>query len=70
MIPAPRAAHEPTGNLDTHTSDSIFELMRQFNREQGAAFLVVTHDLRLVAPCDRIVERVDRLIAGDRMNDY
>ena len=61
-------ADEPTGNLDTHTSDSIFELMRQFNREQGTAFLVVTHDPRLAARCDRIVELVDGKIAGDRAN--
>lgn len=61
-------ADEPTGNLDTHTSDSIFELMREFNREQGTAFLVVTHDPRLAARCDRIVELVDGLIASDRAN--
>jgi lipoprotein-releasing system ATP-binding protein len=61
-------ADEPTGNLDTHTSDSIFELMRRFNREQGTAFLVVTHDPRLAARCDRIIELVDGKIAGDRLN--
>ncbi len=61
-------ADEPTGNLDTHTSDSIFELLRQFNREQGTAFLVVTHDPRLAARCDRIIELVDGSIAGDRAN--
>ena len=58
-------ADEPTGNLDTHTSDSIFALMRQFNREQGTAFLVVTHDPRLAARCDRIIELVDGRIAGN-----
>ena len=61
-------ADEPTGNLDTHTSDNIFELMRQFNREQGTAFLVVTHDPRLAARCDRIIELVDGSIAGDHAN--
>jgi lipoprotein-releasing system ATP-binding protein len=61
-------ADEPTGNLDTRTSDSIFELMRQFNREQGTAFLVVTHDPRLAARCDRIIELVDGNIAGDKAN--
>lgn len=61
-------ADEPTGNLDTHTSDSIFELMREFNREQGTAFLVVTHDPRLAARCDRIIELVDGQIAGDKAN--
>lgn len=70
LVRAPQLvlADEPTGNLDTHTSDSIFELMRQFNREQGTAFLVVTHDPRLAARCDRIVELVDGRIEGDRAN--
>jgi len=61
-------ADEPTGNLDTHTSDSIFELLRQFNRERGTGLLIVTHDPRLAARCDRIVELVDGRIASDRPN--
>ena len=61
-------ADEPTGNLDTKSSDTIFALMRQFHREQGTAFLVVTHDPRLAARCDRIIELVDGVIAGDRVN--
>lgn len=66
--PRHAAADESAGNLETHTSDSIFDLMHQFNREQGTAFLVVTHDPRLAARCDRIVELADGLIAGDRAN--
>lgn len=61
-------ADEPTGNLDTQTSDSIFELLRRFNRERGTALLIVTHDPRLAARCDRIVELVDGQIAADRAN--
>jgi lipoprotein-releasing system ATP-binding protein len=61
-------ADEPTGNLDTHTSDTIFALMRQFNREQGTAFMVVTHDPRLAARCGRIIELVDGRISSDRVN--
>ena len=70
LVRSPRLvlADEPTGNLDTHSSDSIFELMRQFNREQRTAFLVVTHDPRLAARCDRIVELVDGQIDRDRVN--
>ena len=52
-------ADEPTGNLDTQSSDAVFALMRDFNREDGVAFLVVTHDPRLAARCDRVVELVD-----------
>ena len=61
-------ADEPTGNLDTHTSDSIFELLRRFNRERGTALLIVTHDPRLAARCDRIVNLVDGRIATDQPN--
>lgn len=62
-------ADEPTGNLDTQTSDSIFGLLRRFNRERGTGFLIVTHDPRLAARCDRIVELVDGRIASDRPNN-
>lgn len=61
-------ADEPTGNLDTHTSDGIFELLRRFNRELGTTLLIVTHDQRLAARCDRIVDLVDGHIAADRPN--
>ena len=61
-------ADEPTGNLDTHSADEIFALMRRFNRERGTAFLIVTHDPRLARRCDRIIELVDGRIASDRPN--
>jgi lipoprotein-releasing system ATP-binding protein len=59
-------ADEPTGNLDTAASDQVFDLMRQINREQHAAFLVVTHDPSIAARCDRVVELVDGNIVSDR----
>ena len=52
-------ADEPTGNLDSHTADEIFALLRDFNRDEGTAFLIVTHDPRLAARCDRRVELMD-----------
>ncbi len=58
-------ADEPTGNLDTHSADDIFALLRRVNVERGVAFLIVTHDRRLADRCDRIVELVDGTIAGD-----
>jgi lipoprotein-releasing system ATP-binding protein len=57
-------ADEPTGNLDTHTADEIFELLREFNRERGSACLIVTHDPRLATRCDRKIELVDGRIVG------
>ena len=59
-------ADEPTGNLDTHSADEIFKLMRQFNRERGTAFLIVTHDPHLAERCDRNINLVDGMIADDK----
>jgi lipoprotein-releasing system ATP-binding protein len=59
-------ADEPTGNLDRHTADEVFGLMRQLHRELGTAFLVVTHDPSIAARCDRVVELVDGRIVDDR----
>ena len=68
LAPALVLADEPTGNLDTHSADDIFALLRRFNEQAGTAFLIVTHDPRLARRCDRIVQLVDGLIAGDRPN--
>ncbi|WP_439537805.1 ABC transporter ATP-binding protein [Methyloversatilis sp.] len=57
-------ADEPTGNLDTQTADDIFALLREFNRERGSACLIVTHDPRLAARCDRRIELVDGRLAA------
>ena len=59
-------ADEPTGNLDSQSSQEVFELLRQIHRAQGTAFLIVTHDPRLAQRCDRLVEMVDGQIAQDR----
>jgi lipoprotein-releasing system ATP-binding protein len=67
MQPALVLADEPTGNLDTASSDEVFALLRQIHAERGTAFIVVTHDPRLAARCDRTVELVDGRIARDEM---
>jgi ABC-type lipoprotein export system ATPase subunit len=54
---APRLvlSDEPTGNLDSHSSQEVFALMREMNRETGVAFIMVTHDDRLSRAADRIL---------------
>ncbi|WP_428267812.1 ABC transporter ATP-binding protein [Haliangium sp.] len=59
-------ADEPTGNLDTRSADDIFALMRRFNRDDGVAFVVVTHDPRMAERCDRVVELIDGRVSSDR----
>ncbi len=63
--PALLLADEPTGNLDTRAADEVFELLREIHREEGMSVLVVTHDGRLAARCDRVIELSDGRIRGD-----
>ena len=48
-------ADEPTGNLDTKSSEEIVNLMGTLNREKGTTFVVVTHDLDVAKKADRIL---------------
>jgi putative ABC transport system ATP-binding protein len=55
-------ADEPTGNLDTATSQDVLQLLQRFNRERGQTLLLVTHDAEVGAFCDRIIHVRDGLI--------
>lgn len=62
--PALVLADEPTGNLDTHTGEALFALLRKLNRERGTTFVIVTHNDKLSSQADRIVRMEDGTIAG------
>jgi putative ABC transport system ATP-binding protein len=58
-------ADEPTGNLDSGRSAEILTLFRQFNRQHGQTFIIVTHDAEVAAACDRVIHMRDGVIVGE-----
>jgi putative ABC transport system ATP-binding protein len=56
-------ADEPTGNLDSVTSEKIDDMLFRFNREYGTTLIVVTHDIDLAKKCDRRIYIKDGKIA-------
>ena len=56
-------ADEPTGNLDSDTTESVYDLMRDINKKLGTTFIIITHDRRIAERADRIVEIKDGRIA-------
>ena len=52
-------ADEPTGNLDSHTSEEVMDLMQRVVREQGRTLVMVTHDNHLAEYADRVFHIID-----------
>ena len=58
-------ADEPTGNLDSDSTETIYELLRNINKEFGTTFIIITHDKRIAEKTDRIIEIKDGRINLD-----
>ena len=68
--PAVLLADEPTGNLDTHRSQEIMELLWGLNVDHGITVLMVTHEPDMAAYAKRIVRCVDGQVASDTPNPH
>lgn len=66
--PAIILADEPTGNLDSQSTDKVYDIMRTINREFKTTFLIITHDRRIAEKTDRIIEIKDGEIVLDIVN--
>ncbi len=61
-------ADEPTGNLDSKTSDEILGLLNQMHQARGLTMIIVTHNKSLAASLDRVLLIEDGRLAGDVLN--
>ena len=62
-------ADEPTANLDGENAETLIEMMRGLNRNEGITFVFSTHDSRVVRHADRVVRLVDGRVSEDRKQD-
>ncbi len=64
-------ADEPTGALDTETSQEIMNLFKRLNHEEGTTSIMVTHDPHVAKQCDRIIKIIDgRIVSDSKGGEY
>jgi lipoprotein-releasing system ATP-binding protein len=62
-------ADEPTGNLDSDSGETVYQLLREINKDNKTTFIIVTHDRHIAAKCDRVIEIADGCIVNDFKTD-
>ena len=67
--PSIMLADEPTGNLDSTSSEEIMTLLKDLNREQGLTLMIVTHEFDIAAETNRIISMLDGRVVGDSHRD-
>lgn len=60
---------ELTGNLDSKSSDMVYDLLRELNREMNQTFILVTHDMNMAEKTDRILRLVDGKIVSEMLRE-
>jgi lipoprotein-releasing system ATP-binding protein len=61
-------ADEPTGNLDSDTTETVYKLLREINKKYKTTFIIITHDRRIAEKADRIIEIKDGKVNVDITN--
>jgi len=62
-------ADEPTGNLDSESTEAVYDILRDINEQFKTTFLIITHDRRIAQKTDRIIEIRDGRISLDLANE-
>jgi putative ABC transport system ATP-binding protein len=68
--PAIILADEPTGALDSKTSDMVMEIFKRLNKEMGKTIILITHNSELAEQCDRILTLKDGVFTNERRGRY